>query len=71
MRNTAVSLLSEIVTERPHGDGLAFTWSWALHICDASDPGTAAAAVAYVLAARGADLRPGNRTARRPADGQA
>jgi hypothetical protein len=71
VRNTAASLMSETVTVRAQGDGLAFTWSWGVRICDASDPDTAAAAVAYVLAAQGAELRPGGRTVRRPADGQA
>lgn len=54
VRNTAVPLMSETVTVRQQGDALAFTWSWGAPIRDASDPDTAAAAVAYVLAARGA-----------------
>ena len=61
--NTADPLMSEAVTVRQHGDGLAFTWSWGAPIGDASHPDTAAAAVAYVLAARGA--KPGGST--RPA----
>lgn len=58
VRNTAAPLMSETVTVTAAGGGLAFTWSWGLRICDASDPDTAAAAVAYVLAVRGA-ARPG------------
>lgn len=58
VRNTDAPLMSETVTVRQQPDGLAFTWSWGVRIGDASDPDTAAAAVAYVLAARGAELRP-------------
>ena len=56
VRNTAAPLMSETVTVRQQGDGLEFTWSWDARIGDASDPDTAAAAVAYVLAARDAKL---------------
>ena len=71
VRNTAAALMSETITVRPQGDELAYTWSWGVRICHASDPDTAAAVVAYVLAARGAELGAGNRAVRRPADGQA
>lgn len=56
VRNIATPLMSETLTVCPHGDGFAFSWSWGEHICDASDPDTAAAAVAYVLAASDAQL---------------
>lgn len=56
VRNTAAPLMSETVTVRQQGDGLAFTWSWGARIGDASNPDTAAAAVVYVLAARDAKL---------------
>lgn len=46
------------VTVCQQDDGLAFTWSWGMRIGDASDPDTAAAAVAYVLPARDAQLGP-------------
>lgn len=54
VRNTAAPLMSETVAVRQQGDGPAFTWSWGARIGDASDPDTAAATVAYVLAVRDA-----------------
>ena len=63
--NTAAPLMSEAVTASQQGGGLAFTWSWGARIGDASDPDTAAAAVAYVLAAPGAQL---DRATRAPAE---
>lgn len=57
VRSTAVPLMSETVTVSPAGDGLAYRWSWGAQIGDASDPDSAARAIAYVLDADGA--RPG------------
>lgn len=54
--NTAVPVLSERITTADTGDGLAYFWSWGERIGDVSDPGTAAHAIAYVLAARDARL---------------
>lgn len=56
VRNTAVPALSETIAVTRLGDGLAFLWSWGKRISDASAPDTAAQAIAYVLAARGAQL---------------
>lgn len=56
VRNTAAPLMSETVTVNESGDGPAFTWSWGRRISDASDPDSAAQAIAYVLAARDARL---------------
>lgn len=56
VRNTAARLMSETVTVSASGDRLAYMWSWGERIGDASDPDTAARAVAYVLSARGARL---------------
>lgn len=56
VHNIATPLMSETLTVCSHGNGFAFTWSWGEHICDASNPDTAAAAVAYVLAASDAQL---------------
>ena len=55
-RNTAVPVLSETVTAASARDGLAYFWSWGERIGDVSDPGAAAHALAYVLAARDARL---------------
>ena len=55
-RNLAVPDLSEMVTVGQSGDGIAYMWSWGRCIGDASDPDSAAQAVAYVLAARGVRL---------------
>jgi hypothetical protein len=55
--NIAVPELSETVTVTRTGDDLAFLWSWGERIADASDPDSAAQAVAYVLSARDAQLR--------------
>lgn len=55
-RNTTVPVLSETVTVADTGDDLAYFWSWGRRIGDASAPGTAAHAIAYVLAARDARL---------------
>lgn len=55
-RNSAVPVLSETVTVADAGDGPAYSWSWGRRIGDTSDPGTAAHAIAYVLAARDARL---------------
>lgn len=56
VRNTAIPALSETITISASGDGLAYMWSWGRRIGDASDPGSAAHAIAYVLAACGARL---------------
>jgi hypothetical protein len=58
--NTAAPLMAETVTVSASGDGLAFMWSWGQLIGDASDPDSAADAIAYVLEARGARLSPGS-----------
>lgn len=55
-RNNAVPALSETVTAAGTSDSVAYFWSWGERIGDASDPGAAAHAVAYVLAARDARL---------------
>ena len=55
-RNIAVPVLSETVTVADTGDGPAYLWSWGRRIGDTSDPGAAAHAIAYVLAARDAQL---------------
>lgn len=57
VHNTAATTLSETVTISATGDSLAYMWSWGERISDASDPDSAAQAIAYVLAAHGA--RPG------------
>lgn len=49
--NKDAPVLSETVTVRRFGDELAFMWSWSKRIGHASDPDTAAHAIAYVLAA--------------------
>lgn len=59
VRNTTAPLMCETVTVNGAGDGLTYMWSWGEQICDASDPDTAAQAIAYVLEANGA--RPGQR----------
>lgn len=56
VRNAAISYMSETVTVTRTGSGLAFIWSWGARIADASDPDSAACAVAYVLAADGVRL---------------
>lgn len=56
VRNTAVPFMSETVSITRSGDGLTFAWSWGARIGDASDPDSAARAIAYVLAADGAEL---------------
>jgi hypothetical protein len=56
VRNTAASFMSETVAVTRLGDSLAYLWSWGQRITDASDPGAAAHAIAYVLEARGAGL---------------
>lgn len=56
VRNTAVPFMSETVSVGWTDDGLAFVWSWGAPIGDASDPDSAAEAVAYVLSADGARL---------------
>lgn len=56
VRNTAIPAMSETIAVNRLGHGLAFLWSWGKRISDASDPDTAAQAIAYVLAARGARL---------------
>lgn len=55
-RNTAIPALSETVTVSASSGGLAYTWSWGRRIGDASDPDSAAHAIAYVLAAGGVRL---------------
>lgn len=59
VRNTAIPALSETVTVSATGDELAYMWSWRRQISDASDPDSAAQAIAYVLAASGACLGDG------------
>ena len=56
VRNTAVPAMSETIAITRLGNGLVFLWSWGKRISDASDPDSAAHAIAYVLAARGAQL---------------
>jgi hypothetical protein len=59
VRNTTAPLMSETVTVSGSGDGsdeLAYMWSWGRPISSASDPDSAARAIAYVLAARDARL---------------
>lgn len=55
-RNTAAPQLSETISVTGAGGSLAYTWSWGERIGDASDPGSAAHAIAYVLSARGVRL---------------
>lgn len=57
VRSTAAPLMSETITVGPSGDGPVYRWSWGAEIGDASDPDSAAQAIAYVLEADGA--RPG------------
>jgi len=63
VRNTAVPCLSETVSVSRMGNDLAYVWSWGERIADSSHPDTAALAVAYVLAASDAHLRPARRSA--------
>ena len=56
VRNTGLPFMSETVGVARLGGGLAFAWSWGQRIGDASDPGAAALAIAYVLEARGVRL---------------
>lgn len=56
VRNTGHPFMSETVAVARVGGGLAFAWSWGQRIGDASDPGAAAQAIAYVLEARGVRL---------------
>lgn len=56
VRNTAIPALSETITVSTCGDVLAYVWSWGKRISGASDPDSAAQAIAYVLAARGVRL---------------
>lgn len=56
VRNTTTPQLSETVAVTRAGDGLAYVWSWGERIGDASDPDSAAHAIAYVLCASGARL---------------
>ena len=56
VRNTGVPFMSETVAVTRSGDSLTFTWSWGAQIGDISRPDSAAQAVAYVLAADGAQL---------------
>lgn len=58
-RNTAVPQLSETIWVTGASGRLAFTWSWGERIGDASDPDSAAHAIAYVLHACGATLERG------------
>lgn len=55
--NTAIPLMSETVSVCAFPEGLAYAWSWGKRIGDASDPDSAAEAIAYVLAVGG--VRPG------------
>lgn len=57
VHSTAAPLMSETVTVSPSGDGLAYRWSWGAQIGDASDPDSAAHAIAYVLEADSARPR--------------
>ena len=54
--NTTVPALSETITISVSAGSPAYMWSWGKRISDASDPGSAAQAIAYVLAASGAQL---------------
>ena len=51
-RNSTAPLMSETITVSGSGGGRAYMWSWGRRIADASDPDSAARAIAYVLAAR-------------------
>lgn len=55
-RNTTATGLSETVAVTEFGGSLAFAWSWGERIAEASDPDSAARAIAYVLGARDAQL---------------
>jgi hypothetical protein len=55
-RNMTTPHLSETIAVTRLGDQLAYLWSWEERIGDASDPDSAAHAIAYVLHARGAQL---------------